>query len=87
MQPYTGQAGKMNATSGVSDMSGGRQPVVRRSGAVRDQLPLLRHAFVRSLHSPLAVHSAVGPVGKGQLPERSVRDLRAQGPWTTWETR
>ena len=46
MPPYTGQAGKMNATSGVSDIVGGRRPVVRRSGAVRNQLRLLRHAFV-----------------------------------------
>ena len=52
-----------------------------------NQLPLLRHAFVRSLRSPLAVHSAAGLGGKGRLPERSVHDLRAQGPWTTWETR
>ena len=36
---------------------------------------------------PLAVRSAAGPGGEGRLPERSVRDLRAQGPRTTRETR
>ena len=53
--PYMGQAGKMNATSGVGDMVGGRRPVVRRSGAVGNQLRLLRHAFVsaRYRESPI----------------------------------
>ena len=48
VQPYTGQAGKMNATSGVSDMSGGRRPVVRRSGAVRPMWRLSVKAAVQA---------------------------------------
>ena len=36
---------------------------------------------------PLAARSAAGPGGEGRLPERSVRDPRAQGPRTTRETR
>ena len=47
--------------------------------------PELHQRLGSGSRQPLAVHSAAGPGGEGRLPERSVRDLRAQGPWTTWE--
>ena len=49
--------------------------------------PELHQRLGSGSRQPLAVRSAAGPGGEGRLPERSVRDLRAQGPWTTWETR